>query len=261
MHESCGSEDDLPVTLDWGTDDETGQKPACPWGRIPMNGHRRSTTRIGRLDAALYRVLEFSKQRIQTANVVFARSLVAVMPRGKKSMSKLMWEVFRFCPRCGAAIETTGNPMHCSSCDYTHFFGPCSAVAGILTDADGRVLFLRRQKDPGKGKLGLPGGFVDAGESAEDALKREAFEEMNLRVKRMEYLASFPNNYTYQGVTLAVTDMFFTCEVESFESIAAEESEVAGWHFCKPDEATLEQMAFLSNRKAVEAFINRSKAG
>ena len=173
-------------------------------------------------------------------------------------MSELIRDVFRFCPRCGLASETTGvNPFRCSGCDFTYFFGPCVAVAGIFTDDRGRVLFLRRQRDPGKGKLGIPGGFVDAGESVEDALRREALEEMNLEIRQMDFLASFPNNYVYKGVTLPVTDVFFACSVETFETIAAERSEVASWHFCHPTEATMNEMAFESNRKAIELYLRR----
>jgi ADP-ribose pyrophosphatase len=131
------------------------------------------------------------------------------------------------------------------------------AVAGIVADAQGRVLFMRRERDPAKGKLGIPGGFVDAGESAEDALRREVLEEANLHVRRMEFLASFPNTYTFGGAVLAVTDLFFTCEVETFENIAAEEAEVASWHFYHPTDATLKEMAFESNRKAVELYLHR----
>ena len=173
-------------------------------------------------------------------------------------MSEPISQVFQHCPRCGQRSETVGrNPFRCAGCDYTHFFGPCAAVGGIICDRDGQVLFLRRQRDPGKGKLGIPGGFVDAGESAEQALKREALEEVNLRVLRVTYLASFPNQYAFRGVILPVTDIFFECEVESFDSIAAEESEVASWHFCHPNESTLSEMAFESNRLAVEEFLRR----
>jgi ADP-ribose pyrophosphatase len=171
-------------------------------------------------------------------------------------MSEPISKVFRFCPRCGLAAETTGvNPFRCSGCEFTHFFSPCTAVAGIVADEQGRVLFLRRQRDPGKGKLGLPGGFVDAGESAEDALRREALEEINLHVRSVEFLATFPNSYTHQGVILPVTDVFFACVVETFETIAGEKTEVASWHFCHPGPAVLNDMAFDSNRRAVELYL------
>lgn len=169
-------------------------------------------------------------------------------------------QTFRFCPRCGVAAETVGeNPFRCSGCDLNFFFGPCTAVAGIICDRAGQVLFIKRQKDPGKGKLGLPGGFLDAGESIEDALCREVLEEINLQVIGMKYLASFPNEYTYRGVTLPVTDVFFQCDVESFDDIAAQESEVAGWHFCHPDASMYGELAFESHRLAVNEHLRRKE--
>lgn len=175
-------------------------------------------------------------------------------------MSERIADVFQYCPRCGQAAATLGDsPFRCQACEYIHFFSPCTAVAAIICDHDRKVLFLERQREPGKGKLGLPGGFVDAGESAEEALKREVFEEINLEVSSLQFLASFPNTYAYRGVALPVTDLFFLCEVQSFDSIAAQQSEVAGWRFCHPGSQQLEAMAFDSNRKAVEEFLRRGK--
>ena len=76
-----------------------------------------------------------------------------------------------------------------------------------------------RAKDPGKGLYGLPGGFVDVGETAEQALDREVLEEIGLQVRSRQYLASFPNEYAWQGFILPVTDLFFVVEVESFEGM------------------------------------------
>ena len=47
------------------------------------------------------------------------------------------------------------------------FFGPFVAVGGLVINDKGQLLMVRRAKDPGKGKLGLPGGFIDAGEAVE----------------------------------------------------------------------------------------------
>jgi len=171
-------------------------------------------------------------------------------------MTNRLADVFCYCPRCGAGCDTPGkNPFHCDSCDFTYFFGPTVAVGAIVTDKDGQVLFLRRARDPGKGKLGLPGGFVDAGEGTEDALTREVLEEVNLRVMRLEYLASFPNEYIYRGIALPVTDVFYVCHVDSLNVLQAAQDEVEGLLFCHPTATELNSMAFESNRLALEKFL------
>ena len=50
---------------------------------------------------------------------------------------------------------------------------------------------IRRMKDPFKGQLALPGGFINEGETAEDAMKREAREETSLEVEPIEILGVY----------------------------------------------------------------------
>src|SRR5262245_53429279 len=94
-------------------------------------------------------------------------------------------ELFRFCPRCGAArpVENRNqNPFHCNTCGLALFFNPTVAAGAFVSDSAGRVLSIRRAKEPSIGKLAVPGGFIDFGESAEEALRREVREEVGIEV-------------------------------------------------------------------------------
>ena len=169
-------------------------------------------------------------------------------------------DTFNYCPRCGKPATNVGqHPFDCPHCEFVFFFNPVTAVGGIITDDEGKVLLLRRARDPGKGKYGMPGGFVDAGESVDQALRREVQEEVNLEVTSIDYLCSLPNNYTYRGITSTVADVFFTCQVRTFETLKIEESEVIETMLVHPTEAELGEMAFASNRQAVELFLARQK--
>lgn len=129
-------------------------------------------------------------------------------------------------------------------------------MAAILPAPDGRVLFLRRQRDPGKGMLGLPGGFIDPGESAELALTREVREETGLIVDQWSYLATFPNAYSYRGLIYDVTDVFYVCPIQNFEGILLDTTESAAWIAIAPAKALAnETFAFASNRQAVETYV------
>lgn len=171
-------------------------------------------------------------------------------------MSIPLAQAFQFCPRCGNAIEPVGrNPLVCPACDFCFYFTPVTGVVGILVNPQGEVLLLERARDPGRGKYGLPGGFVDPGETAEDALIREVREEVHLTVSRLAYLASYPNDYTYRGVTIPVTDIIYICRVDSYAPLRADPQEIAGTRLCRPGPRELERMAFDSNRRALELYL------
>ena len=97
---------------------------------------------------------------------------------------------FIYCPKCGANtfIERNEKAKQCTTCGFVYYFNPSSAVACFIRNTAGEILLVRRAKEPAKGTLDLPGGFVDMFESAEDAAHREVKEETGMEVKKAEYL-------------------------------------------------------------------------
>lgn len=166
---------------------------------------------------------------------------------------------FRFCPRCGQAGSAAGPrlPFCCGACGFTFYFSAAIATATFIRRDDGKVIFLRRAKDPAKGKLAPPGGFVDIGERVEDALRREIREEVGLEVRAPEFLCSFPNEYPFLDVTYPVLDFFFTAEaVESATARALDEAESICW--LEPTrEGLVDDLAFPSVRAAWQLWCER----
>lgn len=125
--------------------------------------------------------------------------------------------IFTYCPRCKSEdLEYDRlKEYHCRACDYTYFHNPAPAVAGIIFH-NKKLLLIRRAKNPGKGKVDLPGGFIDPGESSEDAIKREILEELGVQVRTLRYFASFPNIYEYKGIVYSTCDFVFELTIEKF---------------------------------------------
>jgi mutator protein MutT len=169
---------------------------------------------------------------------------------------------FKFCPSCGQrqAAQPTGRPFHCPSCGFVYYFNPAIAAAALVLDGEGRVLFIRRAKDPAKGKLAMPGGFVDVGETVEEALRREVREEVNLELAALEYLSGHPNSYPYKGVTYPVLDFFFITQAHTADTVAALDG-VESYCWLKPAEVHLDDIAFPSMRAALQLYCARLENG
>jgi 8-oxo-dGTP diphosphatase len=161
-------------------------------------------------------------------------------------------EAVRFCPRCGGALEsrllkvTEPARLVCSRCNFVHYIDPKVAVGTIITDDSGRVVLVKRAIEPGYGKWVFPGGFIDRGETVEDAAVREAREECGLDI-RLERLI---NVYSYPGVTVIIIAYAATvvggclaCDDEGLEAKAFDRESIP-W----------DELAFRSTRDALEEF-------
>lgn len=165
-------------------------------------------------------------------------------------------ENLKFCPKCGhETLHWDGEKKwDCADCDYVLFHNIAGAVAVVIKYGD-EILFTRRNQEPKKNKLDLPGGFVDPKESAEETCVRELFEEMRMEVdiSKLKYLSSLPNTYEYKNIIYSTLDLFYEYPVEEKIEAELEISEISETVWMKlkdinPDDLAFEsQKTFLSN--------------
>lgn len=123
----------------------------------------------------------------------------------------------QFCRRCSAPLTRTSS---CFRCDKGHniFANPAPTVGVLLLTPKGDVVLSRRGIEPQKGKLDALGGFVELGETLEEAALRELSEEAGLLASDLPplaYLCSQPTTYPYDGEINQLITIFFTCIVPS----------------------------------------------
>jgi ADP-ribose pyrophosphatase YjhB (NUDIX family) len=173
--------------------------------------------------------------------------------------------VFNFCPSCASRNIRfeNGKKLFCPDCGFVYYQNIAAATGCVISTGKG-ILFLVRGKDPARGKLDLPGGFVDPGEGALDGLRRECREELgwdptSLPGGGFSLFASFPNIYPYKGIVYNTCDMFFTLEAPglSEEDLRLEEAEIAGVRFIRPEDIDYGELAFDSTRRAIKAYVER----
>lgn len=107
--------------------------------------------------------------------------------------SVLDWHArHRFCARCGqpTALAKGGWQRDCTACGAQHF-PRVDPVAIMLVECEGQVLLGRQSRFPPNSFSALA-GFVEPGETIEEAVEREVFEEAGVRVRDVRYIASQP---------------------------------------------------------------------
>ncbi|PPE69820.1 NUDIX domain-containing protein [Caldimonas thermodepolymerans] len=101
---------------------------------------------------------------------------------------------FRFCPCCATPLQWLTLPedggerkrLRCVACGYTHWNNPTPVLAAIIEmpEREGRILLARNAAWTGR-MFALITGFMEAGESPEDGIRREIHEETSLTVSKL----------------------------------------------------------------------------
>lgn len=176
---------------------------------------------------------------------------------------------FNFCPECGGKNITylENKKWFCADCGFDLYNNVAAAVGAIISDAENNVLFEIRAKEPRKGFLALPGGFVDRDETAEQAVVRECLEEIGVQPEKVKYLCSFPNDYLYKNIAYKTCDLFFDASIPAVEGnvhelikrLHGQDSEVSGFAVKKIDSKdAIEKvpLAFESAKKALSYWLS-----
>jgi len=101
---------------------------------------------------------------------------------------------------------------------------PC--VGAVVHDDNGRLLLVQRGREPARGSWSLPGGRVEPGESAREAVVREVREETGLDVLPLELVGEVERDAPGGG-TYVIED--FVCRVEGGTLAAADDADDVAW--------------------------------
>jgi len=166
--------------------------------------------------------------------------------------------VLKFCPRCGSAhfLATGSRSFKCEDCSFNYYVNASAAVAVLLFNEHGELLFTRRAIEPHLGKLDLPGGFIDPMETAEQAAIREIQEELGISIHSLSYFCSFPNEYIFSGYSVYTLDLAFLAQTNNMHQMTAMD-DISSFEFYKPQDVNLEELPSISMKNIIKELIQR----
>ncbi len=155
----------------------------------------------------------------------------------------------RFCPRCGREAEVDyPRSLTCAHCGFVLHASPEPVACAIPHAPDGRMWLLRRALHAGRGLWTFPGGFVELGETVEEAARRETREEMGIGVE----LGALVGVYSRREERIVL--VVFAAEALATPRPTEEASEVRAF---APEELPWDELAFWSTQAALTDLLGR----
>ena len=139
-------------------------------------------------------------------------------------------EKYKYCPVCAGKLKTEqveGVAREvCQKCTLINYRNPVPVVACLSLDTNGHLLLIRRGITPCKGRWALPGGFIELGESPEEAGERELFEETGLKGRFSSVIGVCTQKSANYGYVLIVGVSF---ELSSTDLIPGDDADDAAF--------------------------------
>jgi NAD+ diphosphatase len=160
-----------------------GMDAAGPVFAVQVDG-QVAETRQGRDDITIVDLRTIAVQALIEAEAI------GILGQAK---SLMYWhQRHRFCSNCGTPtrVAAAGWRRECDHCKALHF--PRTDPVAIMLAVDGNRCLLGRQARFAQNMYSALAGFIEPGETVEDAVRREIREEAGVRVGRVAYLATQP---------------------------------------------------------------------
>jgi ADP-ribose pyrophosphatase YjhB (NUDIX family) len=164
-----------------------------------------------------------------------------------------------FCPQCGHKGLELAQPLGdthmrlcCPSCDYVHYVNP-KVIAGCIIEADGRYLLCQRAIEPRPGTWTLPAGFMETGETTEQAALREVWEETGVR-------AEIVSPYSIFSVP-RISEVYILFRAQALEITGRWGAETRDCRFFAPADIPWESIYYPAIRQILERYIEEKAAG
>ena len=165
-----------------------------------------------------------------------------------------MKNIFEFCPICRCElckVQVDGKKrLVCQKCGWIRYENPLPVAVCVAKDRKDRILIAKRNLKPGINKWALPGGFIESGESSEDACLRELQEETGLKGKIERLIGVYSQKSRYYGSLLVIG-----YEVSVSKCNVSLNSELNDAKFFSKKD--LPFIPFLSHRKIIENVYNK----
>ena len=151
-----------------------------------------------------------------------------------KGISLCICSILNYCSHCGEKVvfrvpEGDNLPRYlCEACGAIHYLNP-RLIVGTLPEWEGRILLCRRAIEPRRGFWTLPAGFMENGETTEQAALRETLEEANARVELsgLFTLLSVPHvDQVHLFYRAQLLDLDFSAGPESLEVTLFKEADI-----------------------------------
>jgi len=159
---------------------------------------------------------------------------------------------YKFCPVCAGDLirEVIADRLRlrCQQCGEIHYENPKPSVAVLCRNDEGEILLVERNVDPGVGRWCLPGGFMEMGETVEQAALRELKEETGLEGKLLRVVDAASKLNGYYGDVVVIA---FEAQIGGGELRAGDDA--AQVRFFSPDQ--LPDIAFGSHQRFIRKLL------
>ena len=118
----------------------------------------------------------------------------------------------KYCSQCGQTVnlripeDDNRERFVCDSCEFIHYQNP-NNVCGVILTREDKILLCRRAIEPRHGLWTLPAGFMENGETVEQAARREAIEEANAQADEVQLFGVFSMPYISQVYLMFCGDL------------------------------------------------------